>query len=125
LFTLTLVVCVCMCVSLCVLCVCVFLRFSNKMLTDLPLACLYCVSTFLSPRDVAQAECVSRACREMFGCDAVWERFLPAAYEDVLASATQFPPDLLSKKAVFLHLSRGVLLHDGTQVTESFLCLGS
>jgi len=51
----------------------------------------------------------------MFGCDAVWERFLPAAYEDVLASATQFPPDLLSKKAVFLHLSRGVLLHNGTQ----------
>ncbi|KAL7619154.1 putative F-box protein PP2-B12 [Lactuca sativa] len=75
-----------------------------------------CVSYILSqtsPRDVGRASSISRGFKCFADSDAVWERFLPADYLDIIARSVS-PVVYSSKKELYFRLCDSpILLDDG------------
>lgn len=88
----------------------------GNLLTDLPDACIGLIVSRSSPRDVARSACVSRAFRETFESDFVWEQVLPVSHAAVMARAANGHRKFATTKATFDFLCRPLLLHPGTQV---------
>ncbi|XP_010241131.1 PREDICTED: putative F-box protein PP2-B12 [Nelumbo nucifera] len=79
----------------------------------LPEGCISNIISLTSPQDACRSLVVSSEFRSAADSDAVWERFLPSDYRDILsrsASAVDFP----SKKDLYFHLcDHPILIDDG------------
>ncbi|XP_052170322.1 putative F-box protein PP2-B12 isoform X3 [Diospyros lotus] len=86
----------------------------------LPEGCIADILALTGPRGACRLALVASTFRSAAESDAVWERFLPADYKDILARAVldfNSPPPA-SKKGLYLWLSDHPLLIDGG--TKSF-----
>ncbi|XVF65106.1 hypothetical protein PTKIN_Ptkin09bG0220000 [Pterospermum kingtungense] len=86
----------------------------------LPEECMCLILSLTSPRDACRAALVSPALRSVADSDAVWERFLPTDYEEIISNSSS--PSLLSlaKKDLYVHLSfHPILIENGTMVLSS------
>ncbi|KAK3000773.1 hypothetical protein RJ639_040143, partial [Escallonia herrerae] len=86
----------------------------------LPEGCVAETVALTCPRDACRLSLVSSTFRSAAESDAVWERFLPRDYQDVMArSAAALPPRAFgSKKELYLYLCDHPLVIDGG--TKSF-----
>ncbi|XP_010241130.1 PREDICTED: putative F-box protein PP2-B12 isoform X2 [Nelumbo nucifera] len=79
----------------------------------LPEGCISNIISLTSPQDACRSLVVSSEFRSAADSDAVWERFLPSDYRDILSrsvSAVDFP----SKKDLYFHLcDHPILIDDG------------
>ncbi|XVF56723.1 hypothetical protein PTKIN_Ptkin06aG0143000 [Pterospermum kingtungense] len=81
----------------------------------LPKECMSLILSLTSPLDACRAALVSPTLRSAADADAVWERFLPCDYEEIISKSSS--PSLLSlpKKDLYVHLSfRPILIENGT-----------
>lgn len=78
-------------------------------ITALPEVCLSEILSLTSPRDVCRAACISKGFNSTADSDAVWERFLPSDYREVIAGAVS-PLLFDSKKQLYLYLSDSHIL---------------
>lgn len=87
---------------------------------ELPEGCIATVISFTTPRDACRLAAVSKMFRSAADSDAVWDRFLPSDYADIVARSDGGAELLnsLSKKELFLRLAFRPLLIDGG--TKSF-----
>uniref|UniRef100_A0A5B6Z146 Putative F-box protein PP2-B10-like n=1 Tax=Davidia involucrata TaxID=16924 RepID=A0A5B6Z146_DAVIN len=86
----------------------------------LPEGCIANVLSLTSPRDACRLSLVASSFRSAAESDAVWERFLPSDYHDILARARDSPPSVSfsSKKELYLGLCDQPLIID--KGTKSF-----
>lgn len=77
----------------------------------LPEGCLSEVLSLTSPRDACRAASISKGFNSAADSDAVWERFLPLDYREVIARAVP-PLALGSKKQLYFRLSDSHILLD-------------
>lgn len=86
----------------------------------LPEGCIAAVVAFTSPQDACSLASVSKIFKSAADADAVWERFLPSDYRDVLDRSVDGLALLnsLSKKQLFHQLAHRHVLVDGD--TKSF-----
>ncbi|RZC47454.1 hypothetical protein C5167_040398 [Papaver somniferum] len=83
-------------------------------LERLPEGCISDILSLTSPADVCRSSLVSTLFKSAADSDALWERFLPADYQDIISRALHpFPSAALSKKGLFYRLSDNPLLIDG------------
>ncbi|KAJ7973592.1 F-box protein family [Quillaja saponaria] len=85
---------------------------------DLPEVCIANVLSFTSPRDACRLSLVSTTFRSAADLDAVWDKFLPPDYQDIIfrssaASALYFS----SKKQLYLTLAQKPLLIDDCELS--------
>ncbi|XVF65109.1 hypothetical protein PTKIN_Ptkin09bG0220300 [Pterospermum kingtungense] len=81
----------------------------------LPEECMCLIISLTSPRDACRSALVSPALRSVADSDAVWERFLPTDYEEIISNSSS--PSLLSleKKDLYVYLSfHPILVENGT-----------
>ncbi|KAD5803668.1 hypothetical protein E3N88_15028 [Mikania micrantha] len=75
-----------------------------------------CVSYVLphtSPRDACRASLISKGVRRFANSDVVWERFLPADYEEIISRSVS-PVNYSSKKDLYFRLCDSpIILDDG------------
>ncbi|KAK2994719.1 hypothetical protein RJ640_002525 [Escallonia rubra] len=96
----------------------------------LPEVCVAEAVALTCPRDACRLSLVSSTFRSAAESDAVWERFLPGDYRDVMArSAANAPPPPLrafaSKKELYLYLCDHPLVIDGgTKIFSLEKCSG-
>ncbi|XP_024403966.1 putative F-box protein PP2-B12 [Physcomitrium patens] len=81
----------------------------ERMLTDLPYACISVIVSNLGPKDVARAACVCKVFRDTFDSDSVWEQLVPKSSLKVLGLSNDRIP--ATKKEMFSVL-RPYLLSD-------------
>ncbi|KAG6499042.1 F-box protein PP2-B11-like isoform X1 [Zingiber officinale] len=84
----------------------------------LPQGCIAHALSFTSPRDACRASAVSTTLLSAAASDAVWDRFLPADLQSVLARADR-PVDCCSKRDLFFRLCDEPVLVDGGKMTFS------
>ncbi|KAI8539461.1 hypothetical protein RHMOL_Rhmol09G0184800 [Rhododendron molle] len=90
----------------------------------LPEECIADVVSLTSPQDACRLAVVGSTFKSAAESDAVWERFLPSHYKDIITRAVDFPnltpssSSFASKKQLYLWLSDHPLLID--QGTKSF-----
>lgn len=80
----------------------------------LPEECLSLIISFTSPLDACRAALLCHALRSAADSDAVWERFLPRDYEEIISRSSS--PSLLSfpKKDLYVHLCfHPILIENG------------
>lgn len=77
----------------------------------LPEGCISHILSLTSPADAARSAACCRAFRSAAESDAVWERFLPPDYGDILTRAVE-PVSYVSKKDLYMRLSDHPLLID-------------
>ncbi|WRX20328.1 F-box domain - like 10 [Theobroma cacao] len=83
----------------------------------LPEGCIANILSFTSPLDACRSALVSPTFRSAASSDAVWERFLPADYQDIISKSSLklSSLDSLSKKDLFFHLCHHpVILNNGS-----------
>ncbi|XWS13463.1 hypothetical protein CRYUN_Cryun36dG0039300 [Craigia yunnanensis] len=81
----------------------------------LPEECICLIISLTSPRDACRSALVSPALRSVADSDAVWERFLPCDYKEIISKSSS--PSLLSlvKKDLYVHLSfHPILIENGS-----------
>ncbi|KDP38872.1 hypothetical protein JCGZ_05029 [Jatropha curcas] len=78
----------------------------------LPEGCVSKILSFTSPLDVCRSSLVSSDFRSAMDSDAVWERFLPVDYHDILSRLVT-PLKFSSKKELYLRLCEPVLIDAG------------
>ncbi|KAL2518990.1 F-box protein [Abeliophyllum distichum] len=78
----------------------------------LPEGCISQIISFTSPKDACTASAVSLGFKSAAESDTVWERFLPSAYEDIIARSVS-PVLYYSKKELYFRLCDFPLLIDG------------
>lgn len=81
----------------------------------LPEDCVSMILSNTSPLDACISSMVSSTFRSATESDVVWERFLPADFDD-LVSRLVTPPTSTTKKELFLHLCNPVLIDGGRKV---------
>lgn len=100
----------------------------------LPEGCIANAVSLTSPRDACRLSLVASTFRWAAESDAVWERFLPSDYQDIIArsvnrddeSSSQLPPAFARKKELYFHLSDHPLIIDGgtkVKISIDFLLL--
>ncbi|KAL8240199.1 hypothetical protein R6Q59_013554 [Mikania micrantha] len=77
----------------------------------LPEGCISEILSLTSPRDACRAASISKTFNLVADSDAVWERFLPPDYRDVIATAVS-PVVFESKKQLYHRLSDSYILLD-------------
>ncbi|KAI3969199.1 hypothetical protein MKW92_025482 [Papaver armeniacum] len=84
-------------------------------LERLPEGCISDILSLTTPADVCRSSLVSTLFKSAADSDVVWEKFLPANYQDIISR--EFCPfssvDALSKKEIYYRLSDDPLLIDG------------
>ncbi|KAJ4968494.1 hypothetical protein NE237_015195 [Protea cynaroides] len=92
----------------------------------LPEDCISKIISLTSPRDACRSSVVSSVFRSVVDSDAVWERFLPSDYQQILSlSVSPFPLVFSSKKELYLHLCNNpVLIDKGTKTFALEKCSG-
>ncbi|KAJ4841174.1 hypothetical protein Tsubulata_024303 [Turnera subulata] len=83
----------------------------------LPEECLNLVISLTSPRDACRSSLVSHSFQLAADSDAVWDRFLPSDWLQIVSDSSSSVQELssLSKKQIFLRLcGNPVLLNNGT-----------
>lgn len=83
----------------------------------LPQSCIAHALSFTSPRDACRASAVSTTLLSAAASDAVWDRFLPADLQSVLARADR-PVDCSSKRELFFRLCDQPVLVDGGKMVR-------
>ncbi|KAF3457645.1 hypothetical protein FNV43_RR02303 [Rhamnella rubrinervis] len=78
---------------------------------DLPDDCISHIFSLTSPREACRCSAVSSAFRSAAESDAVWERFLPPNWEDIISKSSS-PVEFSSLKAVYFHLCDYPILVD-------------
>ncbi|EOY05345.1 hypothetical protein QUC31_016813 [Theobroma cacao] len=84
----------------------------------LPEECLCLIISLTSPRDACRSALVSPAMRSVADSDAVWERFLPCDYKEIISGSSSSSSSLLSlpKKDLYFRLSlHPLLLENGSK----------
>ncbi|KAJ4722952.1 F-box protein [Melia azedarach] len=88
------------------------------MTSVLPMECVSHIISLTSPRDACRLLAVSPAIRSAANSDAVWEKFLPSDYQEILSNSASSSSSLLtslSKKELYFHLCRNpVPINNGT-----------
>ncbi|KAD5960441.1 hypothetical protein R6Q59_013552 [Mikania micrantha] len=83
----------------------------SSSISALPEGCISEILSLTSPRDACRAATISKTFNSAADSDAVWERFLPPDYRDVIATAV--PPVIFeSKKQLYHRLSDSYILLD-------------
>lgn len=85
-------------------------------LGDIPESCVACVFMYLTPPEICNLAGLNRSFRGAASSDSVWEKKLPANYQDLL---DLLPPERyhsLSKKDIFAVLSRPIPFDDDNKV---------
>ncbi|CAN4106367.1 unnamed protein product [Withania somnifera] len=87
---------------------------------ELPEGCIAKALSLTSPKDACRLSLVASTFRSAAESDAVWERFLPPDYYEIICRSIGGPDSLAfgSKKELYLHLSDHPILIDGG--TKSF-----
>ncbi|KAJ8558462.1 hypothetical protein K7X08_005228 [Anisodus acutangulus] len=87
---------------------------------ELPEGCIANALSLTSPKDACRLSLVASTFRSAAESDAVWERFLPPDYYDIICRSIDGPDSLEvgSKKELYLHLCDHPILVDGG--TKSF-----
>lgn len=82
---------------------------------ELPEGCLANALSLTSPKDACRLSLVASTFRSAAESDAVWERFLPPDYGDIISRSIDGPDSLAvgSKKELYLHLCDHPILIDG------------
>ncbi|MFS8018958.1 putative F-box domain-containing protein [Helianthus anomalus] len=78
---------------------------------DLPEGCVTDILLIMSPRDAFIAASISKALNLAADSDAVWERFLPPDYHEIIARAVS-PVVFYSKKQLYHRLSESYIILD-------------
>ncbi|URE33343.1 F-box protein [Musa troglodytarum] len=81
----------------------------------LPQDCILHVFSFATPRDSCRSAVVSKAFYSCTGADALWERFLPSDYAEILSRAVN-PVSSSSKKELYFGLCKPILIDGGKLV---------
>lgn len=87
----------------------------------LPGGCFSYILSLTSPRDACTCSAVSSFFRSAAQADAVWERFLPSDYLEILARSDG-TVEFSSKKELYFRLCTTPILIDGGKIV-SFLCI--
>lgn len=85
---------------------------------ELPEECLSHILSLTSPVDVFRSQLVSKQFYLASGSNTVWEKFLPSACADEIisrSSVSSILHQLTSKKDLFTHFCRSILLNNNTQ----------
>ncbi|KAI3894879.1 hypothetical protein MKX03_033623 [Papaver bracteatum] len=83
-------------------------------LERLPEGCISDILSLTSPADVCRSSLLSNLIKSAADSDVIWEKFLPAGYQDVISRAFYpFPSAALSKKELYYRLCGNPLLIDG------------
>ncbi|KAK6932108.1 Phloem protein 2-like [Dillenia turbinata] len=85
-----------------------------------PEACISSILSFTSPEDACRFSIVASNFRSAADSDAVWEKFLPADYKDIISKAVEFSSSSLniaSKKDLYLRLCDSPPLIDDGQLS--------
>ncbi|KAM3290015.1 F-box protein PP2-B10 [Capsicum chacoense] len=85
---------------------------------ELPEGCIANALSLTSPKDACRLSLVASTFRSAAESDAVWERFLPPDYYDIISSSIGGPDTLpfRSKKDLYLHLcDHPILIDAGTK----------
>lgn len=72
----------------------------------LPKECILHVFSFATPRDSCRSAVVSKAFLSCTGTDALWERFLPSDYAEILSRAVNPVSSPSSKKELYFGLCK-------------------
>lgn len=86
---------------------------------ELPEGCIANALSLTSPKDACRLSVVASTFRSAAESDAVWERFLPPDYGDIISRSIDGPDSLAvgSKKELYLHLcDHPILIDGGTKV---------
>ncbi|MFS7907838.1 putative F-box domain-containing protein [Helianthus anomalus] len=83
--------------------------------------CMRHILAHTSPRDACRASLISRGVKCFANSDALWERFLPDDYQEIISRAVD-PVRYSSKKELYFRLCDSlVLLDDGNLVSWCFV----
>ncbi|XVE81399.1 hypothetical protein DITRI_Ditri15bG0060200 [Diplodiscus trichospermus] len=81
----------------------------------LPEECLSLIISLTSPRDACRSALVSPVLKSVADSDAVWERFLPSDYMEIISKSSSPSLLSLSKKDLYFHLSfHPILIENGS-----------
>lgn len=87
----------------------------------LPEGCIANILSLTTPPDACRLSLVCSIFRSAAESDHVWERFLPADYQAVVALSDGFSPAVIgSKKKLYLHHCDAPLLIDGGRKVNSY-----
>ncbi|KAL5997043.1 hypothetical protein ACLOJK_007971 [Asimina triloba] len=87
-------------------------------------SCISHILSFTSPLDVSRSSAVSTLFRSASQSDAVWEKFLPLDYPQILStSPTSSSLHFSSKKDIFFRLCNYPILLNGSRKWEKMLCI--
>ncbi|URE40301.1 F-box protein [Musa troglodytarum] len=75
--------------------------------------CILHVFSFATPRDSCRSAVVSKAFYSCTGTDALWERFLPSDYAEILSRAVNPVEFSSSKKELYFGLCKPILIDGG------------
>ncbi|PON72906.1 Phloem protein [Trema orientale] len=76
-------------------------------ITQLPEECIALIMSLTCPRDACRSSVVSPLFRSVADSDAVWEKFLPPDYRNVISKSVVFPETTwssMTKKSLYFHL---------------------
>lgn len=88
---------------------------------ELPEGCIATALSLTSPKDACRLALVASTFRSAAESDAVWERFLPPDYYDIISRSIDGPDSLNfgSKKDLYLYLcDNPILIDGGTRVSN-------
>ncbi|CAN1858911.1 Putative F-box protein PP2-B2 [Linum perenne] len=88
-------------------------------LDSLPDDCFSEILSLTSPRDACNASLVSSSIRLSANSDAIWERFLPSDYSEIV-SRMDLKLKFSSKKELFFELCHPHLLDGGKKVYHDY-----
>lgn len=87
--------------------------------SSLPEGCIVDVLARTSPQDACRMSAVASVFLSASESDALWERFLPPDYRDIIARSSDSlswpPPNFYTKKDLFFTLADSPLLIDGAK----------
>lgn len=89
----------------------------------LPEGCIANVLSLTSPRDASRLSVVGTVFRSAGESDAVWDRFLPSDYRDIISRSSDGPEsfNVGSKKELYLYLcDHPFFIDGGTKVIISY-----
>lgn len=86
-------------------------------ITELPEGCITHILSLTSPSDACKSMAVSLTFQSAAQSDALWERFLPSNYEDIISKSVD-PLVFTTKKDLYFRLCQSPILLDGG--TKSF-----
>ncbi|XP_073048819.1 F-box protein At2g02240-like [Primulina eburnea] len=84
----------------------------------LPEGCISEILSFTSPLDASRSSIVSKEFGSAVESDAVWERFLPSEYQEIVSESIS-PLRYATKKELYFHLCHSPILVDGGKMSFS------